>query len=57
MYITRMSADEDGSTPWITGLTLVDYPPSFGTFEEETSTEEETTEEDSETTTDEEATS
>lgn len=56
MYITRMSADEDGSTPWITGLTLVDYPPSFGTFEEET-TEEETTEEDSETTTDEEATS
>ena len=54
MYITRMSADEDGSTPWVTGLTLVDYPPSFGTFEEEESTEE--TEEDSETTSDEEAT-
>ena len=47
MYITRMSADEDGSTPWITGLTLVDYPPSFGTYtgEEETTedSEEETT--------------
>ena len=54
MYITRMSADEDGSTPLITSLTLVDYPPSFGTFEEE-STEDET-DEDSETALDEEAT-
>ena len=39
MYISRMSADEDGSTPWTTSLTLLDYPPSFGTYEEE-STEE-----------------
>lgn len=41
MYITRMSADEDGTSNWSTSLTLVDYPPSFGTFEEE----EESTEE------------
>jgi len=46
MYISRASADEDGSSNWLTGLTLVDYPPSFGTFEEEeeTSEEEEDTE-------------
>ena len=33
MYITRLSADEDGTGNWVTSLTLVDYPPSFGTFE------------------------
>jgi len=53
MYITRMSADEDGTSNWSTGLTLVDYPPSFGTFEEE-STEE--TEDSDEASIDEEAT-
>lgn len=36
MYITRMSNDEDGSNNWLTGLTLVDYPPSFGVEVEET---------------------
>ena len=46
MYITRMSNDEDGSNNWSTGLTLVDYPPSFGT---ETETEEETDEEEEDT--------
>ena len=55
MYVTRMSADEDGTSNWSTGLTLVDYPPSFGTYEEE-STEEEDTEDTDETTVDEEAT-
>ena len=44
MYITRMSGDEDGTSNWQTSLTLVDYPPGFGTYEEET-TEEETEEE------------
>lgn len=48
MYITRMSSDEDGTNNWSTSLTLVDYPPSLGTFEEET-TEEETTDETTET--------
>ena len=48
MYISRASADEDGSGNWLTSLTLVDYPPSFGTFEEEEETEEEDTEEDTE---------
>ena len=43
MYITRMSNDEDGTNNWSTGLTLVDYPPSFGA-ETETETEEETDE-------------
>lgn len=46
MYITRMSNDEDGSNNWSTGVTLVDYPPSFGT---ETETEEETDEEEEDT--------
>ena len=36
MYITKVSNDEDGGNNWTTGLTLVDYPPSFGTFVEET---------------------
>lgn len=36
MYITKVSNDEDGGNDWTTGLTLVDYPPSFGTFAEET---------------------
>ena len=48
MYITRMSADEDGSNNWTTSLTLVDYPPSFGTYAEE-EPEEEEEDEDSET--------
>ncbi len=48
MYIIRMSNDEDGSNNWSTSLTLVDYPPSFGTYTEETTEEEE--EEDSEDT-------
>lgn len=45
MYITRMSADEDGSNNWSTGLTLVDYPPSFGAPQAEPEEEEEEDEE------------
>ena len=41
MYITRMSSDEDGTNNWANSLTLVDYPPSFGTYEEEEETSEE----------------
>lgn len=48
MYIIRMSNDEDGSNNWSTSLTLVDYPPSFGTYTEETTEDED--EEDSEDT-------
>ena len=46
MYITRMSNDEDGGNNWLTSLTLVDYPPSFGAYVEES--EEETEEIDEE---------
>ena len=46
MYITRMSNDEDGSNNWSTGLTLVDYPPSFGAPQAEPEEEEEEEEED-----------
>ena len=46
MYIIRTSHDEDGTNNWLTSLTLVDYPPSFGTYEEETEEETEETEED-----------
>lgn len=35
MYISKTSNDEDGSNNWNTSITLVDYPPSFGTYEEE----------------------
>lgn len=35
MWISRCSHDEDGTNNWTTSLTLVDYPPSFGTFTEE----------------------
>ena len=45
MYITKTSSDEDGSNNWNTSLTLVDYPPSLSTEEEET--EEETESKDS----------
>ena len=41
MYISKSSHDTDSSSTWNTGLTLVDYPPSFGAFVEETTTEEE----------------
>ena len=34
MYISKCSHEEDGTSNWIASLTLVDYPPSFGTFEE-----------------------
>lgn len=30
MYISKCSHEEDGSNNWVTSLTLVDYPPSFG---------------------------
>ena len=46
MYIIRSSQEEDGTNNWLTSLTLVDYPPSFGTYEEEE--EEGETEEDTE---------
>ena len=39
MYISRSSNDEDGTNNWLTSLTLVDYPPSFGTFAEESEEE------------------
>jgi len=35
MYIIKCSHDEDGTGNWTTSLTLVDYPPSFGTFKDE----------------------
>ena len=35
MYISKCSHEEDGTNNWTTSLTLVDYPPSFGTFTEE----------------------
>ena len=41
MYIIRASFDEDSSGNGLTNLTLTDYPPSFGTFEEEEPEEEE----------------
>ena len=44
MYISKSSHEEDGTSNWLTNLTLVDYPPSFGQFKEE---ESEKTEEDS----------
>lgn len=48
MYIIRSSHEEDGGSNWTTSLTVVDYPPSFGTFQEEAEeeTEEEETDED-----------
>ena len=45
MYVSRCSHEEDSSTPWNVSLTLVDYPPSFGTFEDTSSEEEEEEEE------------
>lgn len=42
MYIIKASHEEDGTGNWLTNLTLVDYPPSFGEFEEEAETEVET---------------
>lgn len=44
MYISKASHEEDGTSNWLTSLTLVDYPPSFGEFKEEKT---ETTEEES----------
>ena len=35
MYISKASHDEDASE-WSTSITLVDYPPSFGAYVEET---------------------
>lgn len=40
MYISKLSNDEDGSNNWNVSVTLVDYPPSFGAYEEEETTEE-----------------
>ena len=37
MYISKTSHNEDSSGDWSTSLTLVDYPPSFGVEEVETS--------------------
>jgi hypothetical protein len=35
MYITKSSDEEDGTGNWLTSLTLVDYPPSFATDDDE----------------------
>lgn len=43
MYISKTSNDEDGSNNWNTSITLVDYPPSFGTYEEESEENTDTT--------------
>ena len=40
MYISKTSHDTDATSTWQTSLTLVDYPPSFGAYVEETTTEE-----------------
>ena len=45
MYIIRASHEEDNTGNWLTNLTLVDSPPSLGTYEEEEVEEEETEEE------------
>ena len=60
MYIIRASHEEDGTGNWLVGLTLADYPPSFGLYsggdsseeeeEDEEDTDEENTDEDSENT-------
>ena len=39
MYISKCSSDEDGGNNWNTSITLVDYPPSFGAYVEETTSE------------------
>jgi len=36
MYITKTSDSEDSNGDWTTNVTLVDYPPSFGLYEDET---------------------
>ena len=41
MYISKTSHDTDATSTWQTSLTLVDYPPSFGAYVEETTPEEE----------------
>ena len=58
MYIVQLSQSEDSNGDWTANMTLLDYPPSFGTDtgentdeEEEETTEEETLDE--ETTTEE----
>ena len=33
MYIVKTSHEEDSTNNWLTGLSLVDYPPSFGVEE------------------------
>lgn len=43
MYISKCSNDEDGGNNWNTSITLVDYPPSFGTYVEETTEDTEST--------------
>ena len=48
MYITRVSHEEDNTGNWTVSLTLVDYPPSFGTYEETENTDEEDEETDEE---------
>lgn len=40
MWISKCAHDEDGSNNWNASLTLVDYPPSFGTFNEKENNEE-----------------
>ena len=37
MYISKTSHEEDGTSNWTVSLTLVDYPPSFGAAEKESS--------------------
>ena len=43
MYISKCSNDEDGGNNWNTSITLVDYPPSFGAYVEETTEDTEST--------------
>lgn len=54
MYITKVSNTDSGDGDWACSLTLADFPPSFGEYEEgeeeEDSEDEEDTEEDSEDT-------
>ena len=40
MYITKISHEEDGTSNWLTNLTLVDYPPSFVSTDTEEESEE-----------------
>lgn len=54
MYVTKVSHSDSGESDWNTNITLVDYPPGFGEYQEEDSSDEEDEETEEEETTEEE---